>query len=195
MSQKKNIPWDRIDLHHLYWDEGLTMKEIASKFGVNTEVVRRIMVKKGIPRRTKSEIAKARVQEGKLPPACARGEASPSWKGGRIYETRRGERTGYVLCYAPGHPRAQGKRYVYEHILVWERTHNRRLPEGYVIHHINGIKDDNRPRNLVALPRGKHHSGLMVNALKQRIRELEAEVKLLEKALDQNQMIFRFEEN
>lgn len=118
-----------------------------------------------------------------------KGEANPNWKGGRS------KHSGYILIYAPNHPKAVKGRYVYEHILVWERTHNTSLPDGWIIHHINGIKDDNRPRNLIALSKGKHHYNLLLNALKERIRELETENKLLEKALDNSQMIFRIEEN
>jgi hypothetical protein len=104
---------------------------------------------------------------------------------------------GYVLVGAPNHPRASSGGYVFEHILVWEAVHKQTVPEGDVIHHINGIKDDNRPQNLVALSpqrhNQKHQNLLQVRA--QRIRELEQEVKLLEKALEQSQMVFRLEEN
>jgi len=45
------------------------------------------------------------------------------------------------------------------------------------------------------MPKKNHNSELVNQALKRRIRELEAENKLLEKTLDTSQMIFRLEEN
>jgi len=46
-----------------------------------------------------------------------------------------------------------------EHRYVWERIHGR-LSEDYLIHHINGIKADNRIENLVAMPKASHNSHL-----------------------------------
>ena len=68
---------------------------------------------------------------------------------------------------------ANGKtRYVREHIKTWEDA-NGKLPEGYLIHHLNGIKDDNRLENLASVPRNKHSVWTLVELAQQRIRELE----------------------
>ncbi len=60
-----------------------------------------------------------------------------------------------------------------EHILVWEKQHNQFLPDGYVVHHLNGKRDDNRPKNLVALPKLNHHYALLLQEKEKRIQELE----------------------
>lgn len=92
------------------------------------------------------------------------------------------EHTGYVMAYAPTHPRvvnankksSKGRRqHIAEHILVWEQIHNKPLPNGWIIHHLNGIRDDNRPENLVAMRKKDHHGWTYVKALQARIRELE----------------------
>ena len=98
---------------------------------------------------------------------AARGNKHHSWQGGRV------NNGGYIMIYAPGHPRARhGGIYVLEHILVWEQVHGKSLPEGWIIHHLNGIKNDNRPSNLVGLPNMKHY--LVLQAKAKRIQELEA---------------------
>ena len=71
------------------------------------------------------------------------GEANSNWKGGR---TR--HKAGYVMVRAPGHPRAGQSPYVFEHILVLEEILGRHLVECESVHHLNGIRDDNRPENL-----------------------------------------------
>lgn len=112
------------------------------------------------------------------------GARNPNWKGGRI-ETS----DGYIYIYDPEHAkwRGQTKPYLLEHILVWEKTHNKKLPGGWLVHHINGIKGDNRPSNLVALPRCEHNK--LPEIIQQRVRELEVENYQLKRALENSQNI------
>lgn len=65
-------------------------------------------------------------------------------------------RKGYNLLYIPNHPRADRNGRVFEHIVVWEEYYNEDVSEEYVIHHINGIKDDNRVENLQKMKFGEH---------------------------------------
>jgi len=100
---------------------------------------------------------------------------------------------GYLKLRKPEHPRADSCGYVWEHIVVWEEYHHRSVPKGYVMHHLNGIKSDNRPQNLVAMKAGEHiHQG---ESFKKRIRELEIENRQLKRALENSQMIFYLNEN
>jgi hypothetical protein len=73
------------------------------------------------------------------------------WKGGRILD-----RDGYVRVKSPGHPYAAQGNYVFEHRLVMEKTLGRFLERCEIVHHINGVKNDNRPENLEVMVLGKH---------------------------------------
>lgn len=115
------------------------------------------------------------------------GEISPNWRGGRFIDKR-----GYVRVWNEGHL-TKGSKYIAEHILVWEKVNGKPLPKGYIIHHLNGIKSDNRPCNLAAMS-SKRHSHILPAKAK-RIRELEIEVAQLKKALEESQSIFYINEN
>ena len=104
------------------------------------------------------------------------GSKAANWQGGQVIRGR-----GYRAVYMPEHYRATKQGYVLEHILVWEKTQGRQLPEGYLIHHLNGIKLDNRPSNLVAMKKGEHIN--QTQPYQKRIRELEAEIEMLKQAL------------
>ncbi|WP_224981182.1 HNH endonuclease signature motif containing protein [Geomonas agri] len=56
-----------------------------------------------------------------------------------------------------------------EHIIVWEMVNGKKVPKGWVVHHVNERKDDNDPSNLVALPPRLHRE------LHVRLRELSNE--------------------
>jgi hypothetical protein len=71
------------------------------------------------------------------------GASNGRWKGGR---TR--HKAGYVMLWAPNHPRAGKGQYVFEHIIVMEQILGRHLLPAETVHHRNGVRDDNRQENL-----------------------------------------------
>ncbi|GAJ17164.1 unnamed protein product, partial [marine sediment metagenome] len=79
------------------------------------------------------------------------GKQSPNWKGGQYLEKR-----GYVRVFAPTHPRCYSNGYIRRATLVLEAKLGRFLLPNCVAHHINGIKDDDRPDNLKELLCKKH---------------------------------------
>lgn len=81
----------------------------------------------------------------------ATGDRVHNWKGGR----RKDKRDGYILLHRPDHPDCRKDGSILEHRLVMEEKIGRRLDRRDDVNHINGIKDDNRPENLVIV---KHHA-------------------------------------
>lgn len=88
-----------------------------------------------------------------------KGCLAPKWNGGQRHTKK-----GYKQIQAPLHPRADSSGYVMEHILVFEQATGITVPLGVCVHHINGIKDDNRIENLCAMTNSAHtimhHVGL-----------------------------------
>lgn len=114
---------------------GETYAEIGADFGITWQRVQQIGWSYQVERPERPVVT---------------GPDHPSWKGGRSYDGG-----GYVLVYAPDHPRARAGR-VQEHILVIEEKIGRRVRRSEHVHHINGVKDDNRPDNLIVLSPGEH---------------------------------------
>ena len=147
----------------LYLASKLTQCGIAAMLGVTQGAVVYHLRKHGIPIRShRDELVKAN--------KVRRGVKNPRWNGGRTKNKQ-----GYILVLYPGHPKADHKGYVREHVLVWEKANGMLVPDGWHVHHKNGVKDDNRPENLEAMTHAKHSK--VIPDLLRRIAELETKLR------------------
>jgi len=164
------------ELRRLYrrYLAGESPGQLAVLFGVTASALRQRFKRAGFRCRTQREGAALAAAQGRsgIRPRQKRGPEHQSWKGGR-YRTK----AGYIRVRDTSHPRAGQSGYVNEHILVWEGCHGRPLPRGWHVHHLNGVKDDNRPENLEAMPARDHLRYLATQ--QKHVRKLEAEIRRL----------------
>jgi hypothetical protein len=60
------------------------------------------------------------------------------------------------MVWEPDHPHSYRDGWVLEHRWIAEQQAGCRLGPDEHVHHINGIKDDNRPENLAVLGHSEH---------------------------------------
>jgi len=159
----KSITISTEELRRLYWDDKLSLYDIAKRLGCSPDTIHYKMKKFGVPTRSVK-------QRNQL-----------VYDNGNRLKRKRFQKpdTRYIMILRATHPRANKHGYIAEHLEVWEKANGRPLPDDWVIHHINGIKDDNRPENLAGMPSHNHHGFLVDQVLKKRIRELETELKAI----------------
>lgn len=77
---------------------------------------------------------------------------------------------GYISVYLPEHPYSSNDGYVMKHHLVMEKYIGKYIENGFVVHHINHIRDDNQIENL-QLMTFKEHAGLHMTERHKNIKE------------------------
>lgn len=131
----KNKDW----LYNQYINNKKSTFEIAEICGCSEVTIWRWLKRFNIKTRSLSEAAKISFEKGKI--GFQNGENHPNWKGIENYDQ------GYKTIWNPSHPKSKHKR-VKEHVLIIEENIKRNLKKEEIIHHINGIRDDNRIENL-----------------------------------------------
>jgi hypothetical protein len=138
------------------YSAGLSSAAIAKRVGMTKRAVLGRLNERGFQMRKQSDY--------KHP--C--GPDNAQWRGGRLIDKQ-----GYVHVWI-----AAGKKRL-EHRVVMEKILGRSLKTKEYVHHINGIRDDNRPENLVVTTPTKHEARTLITALQRRILFLESELKTL----------------
>ena len=78
----------------------------------------------------------------------------------------------YIKCYVPKHPNCSIDKYVMLHTVLMERSIGRYLNKDEVVHHINGVRDDDRLENLQLMKIRDHQSMHMKKRYEERRRLL-----------------------
>jgi hypothetical protein len=169
----KNEPNFDAYLRHSYCDLKKTMKEIATEIGCSPATVLNHLRRCEIETRnthdyeTSEKVREAWVRIGKN----SKGRKLSDEQKKNISQKRKGHvkrndyefyghekkrDDGYIAVYFPDHPEANSEGYVMKHRLVMEKALGYKIPNGFVVHHINHIRDDNRIENLALMLFGAH---------------------------------------
>ena len=156
----KHLKVTKEELEDLYWNQRLSQALIAKKFGCTQSTISRQLRKYGIRTRT--------IREANL--------------NSTIIGTRKGyyiRPDGYKIIYRNG-------KAIREHRYVMEQVLGRKLKETEIVHHLNGIRNDNRPENLVVIDRAKtkHETWTLYKLMQERIRKLEEENRRLRSEIE-----------
>ena len=163
------------ELAALYWDKGLSGKEIASLLGCTPSAICLRMKASGIKTRHASSYPPTDAQReawkrnGKMMASLPQSQAARIVNGKKNKGKRRRQdyefgghekkrRDGYIKVYAPDHPHCTADGYVMKHILVVEKEIGRYITKDECVHHINRIRDDNRIENLRLMTKSDHMS-------------------------------------
>jgi len=147
-AQVSQVPDNmRLEMIRLYVEDRFSQAQVAARFGRSQIVVSRILAAAGIVTRG-----------GK-----ASGSSHASWKGGRSKHA-----SGYWNVHIPKDDPYACMRsetgYVLEHRLVMAKSLGRPLYRHETVHHINGVRTDNRLTNL-QLRVGAHGFGAAMKCL------------------------------
>jgi hypothetical protein len=150
-----SAPYTEEQLFELYITKNMSQAEIGNMFGVSQHKVFK-------------DLKRMNINSRKATKRNQFGENNSSWKGGRTlvnYKTPYGHRflsdrnedKGYYMVRMPDHPNSGKNGYVFEHIAIALKASNRDKLEPFeCVHHINFVRTDNDPTNLLICAKDKH---------------------------------------
>lgn len=161
--------------HRIFTQEERAKMSAAEKGRIMPESVKR-KISESNKNSEKRKAATARNSAARIgkplsPTHCANitlsrmGDKNPGWKGGRTIDSK-----GYVRIMQKDHPKGYRDGYVLEHRLVAEKALGRFLKTTEGVHHVNGIRDDNRNSNLVICQDGRYHT--FIHARMRRLKKV-----------------------
>jgi len=152
-------------LQDQYVGNQLSISEISEKYGISSDRLYKAMKRLDIPRRNRGQAGVVAHLHGRL--IAPQGGKIAKQRGTQNYKTgdkhcrwrggRRKTGEGYIYVYMPNHPFAKDGKYMLEHRLIMEKIIGRYLEKDEIVHHKNGIKDDNHPGNLILMKKIKHN--------------------------------------
>jgi len=121
------------------YDGGLSAVAIARKLKCWRGTIEKVLKEMGIKRIRRADL-----------------QHNSRWNGGTFTDKR-----GYVYQKDRSHPGRNSHNYVQVHRLVMEEIIGRPLKKEEIVHHKNGVKNDNRPKNLEIKLRSNHHGEII----------------------------------
>lgn len=165
-----------------YYESGMTVSQIASSCGVSVGKAYNMLKASGckfrkrgypigykMPPEAVARNANARRGAKRSAETCAKISAVRRchYNGLNGYGHTKRHPRGYVLAYAPEHPKAHADGYVMLHTIIMEQQLGRYLTANEVVHHINHKRDDNSPENLRLMIK-KEHSAMHLRERQER---------------------------
>ena len=175
----------------LYTKDMFTQQKIANLFGTTQKNIQRILQKENV---NCAEIYKKRRENTWTYVVCSACGTSLKKRKCNIVNNKNyfcskkceskynnfGEnvelRGSYTDCGGYKYYKINGK-YMAEHRIIVERNIKRPLKSWEFVHHLNGIRKDNRIENLVIVTNKTHESGTFRKLLQKRIIELEEQLE------------------
>lgn len=130
---------------YINFKKGEMIKDIADELGCNIETVRQYLYKRYGKEYVREQVVK------NLKKRYRKRSNNPAWLGGK----RERLKTGYIRLYL-GLDKNGKKIRISEHRFIMEKYLGRKLKRNEHIHHLNGIRDDNRLSNLIVLNETEH---------------------------------------
>ena len=170
---KRRMKWseDQILQACELYESGLPVSTVAIRVHIPERTIYKYLEENGIARRPMSfypthewtEESRRKVSEANRKRICSNETREKMSKAKRCnynglngYGHTKKHPNGYVLVYCPMHPHAHNDGYIGFHRVIVERELGRYLTEDEVVHHINHIRDDNRPENLMLMDKTEH---------------------------------------
>lgn len=162
-------------LQNAYVEQRKTLRQIADEVGCTAPTILHRLRKMGIETRKCNDYpATEKVREtwqrigkkhkGKVLSEATKQAISKARIGMRLKDNyefggHEKQRTdGYISVYCPQHPNSNKDGYMLKHRLVMELHIGATIPRGYIVHHKNGKKNDNRVENLELMTIDEHTS-------------------------------------